>query len=89
MQTAVAYFRVVDAVQSVVAIENVHVAVAQTALRTSAELGAFLAKETAAAGTVRPPVTARTTTPRVSALPAEDGNGLTHDPSGLVELGKF
>ena len=59
-------------------------------MSTIAELGAFLAKETAAAGTVLPPATAASTTaPLVSALPAEDGNGHSHDPSRLVELGTF
>lgn len=76
--SAVAYFRVVDAVFPA------------PLMSTIAELGAFLAKETAAAGTVLPPVAApATTSPLVSALPAEDGNGHRRDPSRLVELGKF
>ncbi|HEX7161328.1 MAG TPA: SPFH domain-containing protein, partial [Trebonia sp.] len=61
--SAVAYFRVTDAVKSVVAIENVNAAInqiAQTTLRkvvgqsTIAELGAFIAREQVAAAPAPP-----------------------------------
>src|SRR4051794_15182795 len=62
--SAVAYYRVADAIRSVVAIENVSAAIsqiAQTTLRavvgrhTLDELGAFLARETAASVPTPPP----------------------------------
>jgi regulator of protease activity HflC (stomatin/prohibitin superfamily) len=66
--SAVAYYRIVDAVKSVMAIENVGAAInqiAQTTLRkavvfpaplksTIGELGAFLARETAASAVAHP-----------------------------------
>ena len=54
-------------------------------MSTIAELGTFLTKETAAAGTVHPVVAAEPTGEPAAA----DGGGHTRDPSRLVELGTF